>query len=1085
MYGAGDIINSALLLDAPVTVFGDDTDAPIALTTPDDLAAAVRANSRLDLSPEVGAGLIGFLALLQERAGAPVWPLPPAVVLRAGERWLGVLAASEPLAAADVEALTGADPLTPIPLVSAEWSIYSVAHAAVGYSMAELREALAPVAAPCPAELSVDQADLPVVQGIAQGVMLRDFGPGELERSQSLRVVVMYGANKQAKRWVKKEETVERIVATAMQAPIGAKDGRGWVFGDLDAENRKKDAVYALTMATLDVDDGPPPEEVERRLMAEPWLSFLHTTHSHLSEETILRRDDVVMWARRQKDPAIRSDEGLKREETVRAFLVERTKFSPERAAEATIEEVTERGRWFHVHHAPIHKYRIAIFMDQPFVPSAGHNTTAEGLAAWRRYLRRLAKRLGLRPDASGFDANRLYFTPRRRSADAVFRASFFGGRPMSLSELDGGDDADGDDAANPRRELTDAARGMKRWAAQHPGFDMLELVRDLAPERVHEDHGEKLVVVCPCDDEHSNAGDPSDRGCVLMQGPGGSGWTVACRHGACGGRDRLEFLAAMLGGEQPWFTLEDLENEAYDSEQHEPEIAEDLDPSLMTGWRAPRGTPRAAEGAARGISTPPPSRKVREFKGGATPLKNTSSSSWPKLLERLNREGALVSIGPKIVVAVHKFDGDYIWFAKADAATHFAPFEFIPVDEEGKAGKPIPAFPKWLKDPARRRYNGVVCDPAEQNPPDILNTWTSFEMEPVEGDCGLMLDHILHAMCGGDEKLFYVVLCWMAHMFQRPWEKPGFAIVVQSEERGLGKSLLGVWLRKMIGRIHSIKLSQPKHITGQFNSQIDGKLLIDMSEVTFGGDKAGEGIVKDLITETSIAVEAKYMAPVESTSFCRCYVTTNERHAIRVGRDERRFLFTRVVDVHAGLPLDAPERKNYYDALTAQANGGGAAALMHHLMAYDIAGFDRFRPPKTVALGQQAELTLSDDDQWVLGILTDGVFTLRDGEVLGDEGVWEVDKTYQVSAADLQRSYHSHVKRYGGSSGGTRAAVRALSAHGDLDRFRLSTGDRGYAYELGPRRVWQEAFTGKFGVQFEPENVVSLQRARGQRGGG
>ena len=471
-------------------------------------------------------------------------------------------------------------------------------------------------------------------------------------------------------------------------------------------------------------------------------------------------------------------------------------------------------------------------------------------------------------------------------------------------------------------------------------------------------------------------------------------------------------------------------------------------------------------------------------FQGGASPPARTMFEDAGEGIAALNEVCAVVPVGTKMMIAVRSHDGSYVYLNVADARLRFAPYQLFCAAPKGSKAKDkwVSLFDVWLKSPDRRAYETVTCDPSIMAPPSVLNTWTGLALQPKAGDCSLMLSHITESTCGGDRQVADTVLDWMAHMLQRPAEKPGFAIVAAGP-RGTGKTTVAEWLIRMVGRLHSVKISQARQVTGQFNVQLDAKLFGLLEEVTFGGDKAGEGPLKDLITATTVMIEAKYGSPQAMPSFIRFFMASNDPHAIRAGAAERRYLVTQARDVNEG--KSPTQKKAYFDALEAQANSGGLEALMDVLMRRNISRFDRFRPPMTRQLVEQIERSLSDEDKWVAGVLDDGVFTDREGVALHD-GAWSMDRDFLVSSAAVQQSHAAHVRLFGGSSGGSRAARRALLSHGEVVKERATAGDRERLFLLGPRREWQQRFTARFGIEFDPEGaeVVSLSAERGRRGG-
>lgn len=99
-----------------------------------------------------------------------------------------------------------------------------------------------------------------------------------------------------------------------------------------------------------------------------------------------------------------------------------------------------------------------------------------------------------------------------------------------------------------------------------------------------------------------------------------------------------------------------------------------------------------------------------------------------------------------------------------------------------------------WLAHPARRCYDGVGLYPKNmtrfgtdyrkhRSTYRYYNLWQKFAFEPVAGDWSLLKEHIRVILCGENERHFHYLLNWMAHVLQKPWEKPGVAVVVKGKK--------------------------------------------------------------------------------------------------------------------------------------------------------------------------------------------------------------------------------------------------------------------------------------------------------------
>jgi len=202
------------------------------------------------------------------------------------------------------------------------------------------------------------------------------------------------------------------------------------------------------------------------------------------------------------------------------------------------------------------------------------------------------------------------------------------------------------------------------------------------------------------------------------------------------------------------------------------------------------------------------------------------------------------------------------------------------------------PIANRWLRDPKRRQYRGMVFEPgedAEAGP--AYNLWQGFTVAPdPRGDASPFLEHLWANVCREREELFDYLLAWFAHMVQRPRERIGTAVAIRGGQ-GTGKTLTG--------RIVGALVDDPRYLMGQFNAHLAQTLLLQADEAFWSGDKAGVGHLKGLITSDVQMIEHKGVDPVRVRNYVRLLVTSNEDWVVPAGPDERRWL---VIDAGSGV---------------------------------------------------------------------------------------------------------------------------------------------------------------------------------------
>jgi hypothetical protein len=303
----------------------------------------------------------------------------------------------------------------------------------------------------------------------------------------------------------------------------------------------------------------------------------------------------------------------------------------------------------------------------------------------------------------------------------------------------------------------------------------------------------------------------------------------------------------------------------------------------------------------------------------------------------------------------------------------------------------------------------------------------------------------------------------------QRPWEKPGVALVF-SGRKGTGKSLVTEILARVIGKTNTLITASGKKLFSQFNWHLADKLLIGAEEAFFVGNRELNDQLKHLLTGEDIEVEQKYGQRISMKSMHRMIMTSNHDQVIAASDDERRFF---VCDVSDGRRGD----NAYFARLVRIIKGENdptLAAFMYELQHRNIANWNPETAARNAAsadLARQKLLSLDPPLQWLLEAVQAGTLhvpgpsptrrsraqagaavELKRDEVLGTYRVWA--KNTQVRGAtdfngavvfwaSIKRVLNSEIfprKILFRASGGTRL-VRLPSPRQLLDGFNRLLG--------------------------------------------
>jgi hypothetical protein len=353
--------------------------------------------------------------------------------------------------------------------------------------------------------------------------------------------------------------------------------------------------------------------------------------------------------------------------------------------------------------------------------------------------------------------------------------------------------------------------------------------------------------------------------------------------------------------------------------------------------------------------------------------------------IEKINRDHAFVLVGAKGVI-VRELISDRgfpeVRFITMDAFRNY--HANYKVDGS-------PAAKLWLESEDRRTYDGICFSPSGDTSADFFNLWRGFAVEPKpNGSCELFLDHLYKNICSGNDTYFRYLTGYLANMIQDPEDKPGVAVALRGG-KGTGKTAIGDYLSKILGP-HYLKISQAKHLTGNFNGHMDNRLLVFADEGYWAGDPSQEGPLKDLITSDEHMIERKGVDPIVVRNLVRVMFATNNDWVVPASGDERRYFVLDVAD-------NRRQDHAYFDQYYKELNGSGPGALLHYLQTFDYSGLNLRYPPSTNALVDQKIRSMGNAAQWWYACLQEGQ--------IGDFA-WRLD----IAKQDVHDAYLNYAKK-------------------------------------------------------------------------
>ena len=285
---------------------------------------------------------------------------------------------------------------------------------------------------------------------------------------------------------------------------------------------------------------------------------------------------------------------------------------------------------------------------------------------------------------------------------------------------------------------------------------------------------------------------------------------------------------------------------------------------------------------------------------------------------------------------------------------------ETLPIDSDSKQD-----IADFFVNPNTHVYNKIAFSPLEL-PSTTLNYWRGYTLKPMFGDWKALGAFILDIICDGDEQVFVYLICYLAHMLQKPEDKSGVMIVMLGGQ-GTGKGTFFSMLRKIWAQT-ALQINDVDQVLGTFNAALERNYVILMDEALFSGDKKSLEKLKSLITEPQCRIEQKYQPSRTIDSYHRFFAASNNEHFAKVDKDDRRFLFLRVSDKYQG-------DLKYFEGLHKEiASGTQLAAMVHDLLGLDLTTFNVRERPKTQEHLSQKLQSLEGFDRYWHELLQSGI---------------------------------------------------------------------------------------------------------------
>ena len=339
------------------------------------------------------------------------------------------------------------------------------------------------------------------------------------------------------------------------------------LLNDALTRNRKKNIraanVDQMSLMILDCDSGQSAEQATNVLVELGIAHIVYSSYSNGKCESKIPYDALMKHVRtlgKDHEPTL---------EDASNYLLEKRKFVPDiaRSCEEMRLTAARGGPQYHVTHQAVQKFRIVIFLEEPFPIFQPGKLASENIAIWKSVYVKVCEEFGIIFDTACANVDRLHYLPQHPPGGNHF-AYFKEGGTLDLApyiqrvieEADRNNarkDAEANKSgSNDETTQVLAAKpdgttiSLNKWmSAGGKLFRIADAIRGFDPDIILIDRDEnKLEVVCPFDDQHS---EPERTG-FFVKSPNRTvdeSWSAGCLHDGCShlGGDRLLFLKGLL----------------------------------------------------------------------------------------------------------------------------------------------------------------------------------------------------------------------------------------------------------------------------------------------------------------------------------------------------------------------------------------------------------------------------------------------------------------------------------------------------------------------------------------------------------
>ena len=223
------------------------------------------------------------------------------------------------------------------------------------------------------------------------------------------------------------------------------------------------------------------------------------------------------------------------------------------------------------------------------------------------------------------------------------------------------------------------------------------------------------------------------------------------------------------------------------------------------------------------------------------------------------------------------------------------------------------------------------------------------------DDDIDLFLS-LIKRVAGDDQALSAYVLCWLAHLMQKPYDLPGVMLVL-SGQKGAGKDTpFDFLIAHVFGKYSAKNYTKNEQFFEKHDTGRKGMFLVKLEEADTKICHQHSSDIKGMVTGSEVIFNGKNEKPVTVPNYTRYIFTTNKGNPVDFKDGERRFVI---------LPCatDKVQDTVYWGMVRKRLfNDQVGKAVAEFLLSWDISEFDVRKLPANEYQAEVVEASTSSE---------------------------------------------------------------------------------------------------------------------------